>query len=34
MKVLKKDIGSIKQNLKTKSTYQTDLRQTLMKFLK
>ena len=34
MKILKKDIGSIKQNLKTISTYQTDSHQTLMKFLK
>ena len=34
MKILKKYIGSIKQNLKTISTYQTDPHQTLMKFLK
>ena len=34
MKILKKDIRSIKQNLKTKSTYQTDSHQILMKFLK
>ena len=34
MKHLKKDIGSIKQNLKTISTNQTDSHQTLMKFLK
>ena len=34
MKILKKDIGNIKQNLKTISIYQTDSHQTLMKFLK
>ena len=34
MKILKKDIGNIKQNLKTISAYQTDSHQTLMKFLK
>ena len=34
MKHLKKDIGSIKQNLKTTSANQTDSHQTLMKFLK
>ena len=34
MKILKKDIGNIKQNLKTISIYQTDSQQTLMKFLK
>ena len=34
MKHLKKDIGIIKQNLKTISTNQTDSHQTLMKFLK
>ena len=34
MKDLKKDIGSIKQNLKTISANQTDSHQTLMKFLK
>ena len=34
MKHLKKDIGSIKQNLKTISTNQIDSHQTLMKFLK
>ena len=33
MKHLKKDIGSIKQILKTVSANQTDLHQTLMKFL-
>ena len=34
MKILKKDIGNIKQNLKTISANQTDLHQTLMNFLK
>ena len=34
IKFLKKDIGNIKQNLKTISAYQTDSHQTLMKFLK
>ena len=34
MKILKKDIRNIKQNLKTISAYQTDSHQTLMKFLK
>ena len=33
MKHLKKDIGSIKQILKTISDNQTDSHQTLMKFL-
>ena len=33
MKHLKKDIGSIKQDLKTISTNQTDSHQSLMKFL-
>ena len=33
MEHLKKDIGIIKQNLKTTSTNQTDSHQTLMKFL-
>ena len=32
MKIFKKDIGNIKQNLKTISAYQTDSHQTLMKF--
>ena len=34
IKILKKDIGNINQNLKTISAYQTDSHQTLMKFLK
>ena len=34
MKILKKDIGNIKQNLITISANQTDSHQTLMKFLK
>ena len=34
MKILKKDIGNIKQNLRTISAYQTDSHQTLMRFLK
>ena len=34
MKIFKKDIGNIKQNLKMISAYQTDSHQTLMKFLK
>ena len=34
MEILKKDIGNMKQNLKTISAYQTDSHQTLMKFLK
>ena len=34
MKQLKKDIGIIKQNLKTISANQTNSHQTLMKFLK
>ena len=34
MKILKKDIGNTKQNLKTISAYQTDSHQTLMKSLK
>ena len=33
MKHLKKDIGIIKENLKTISANQTDSHQTLMKFL-
>ena len=32
MKIFKKDIGNIKQNLKTISAYQNDSHQTLMKF--
>ena len=32
MKIFKKDIGNIKQYLKTISAYQTDSHQTLMKF--
>ena len=34
MKHLKRDLGSIKQNLKTISAYQTDSHKTLMRFLK
>ena len=34
MKIFKKDIGNIKQNLKTISAYQNDSHQTVMKFLK
>ena len=34
MKHLKRDRGSIKQNLKTISAYQTDSHKTLMRFLK
>ena len=34
MKHLKRDLGSIKQNLKTISAYQSDSRKILMKFLK
>ena len=34
MKHLKRDIGDIKQNLKTISVYQTDSHKTLMRFLK
>ena len=34
MKILKKDIGNIKQNLKTISAYQNDSHQTVMKYLK
>ena len=34
MKNLKRDLGSIKQNLKTISAYQTDSHKTLMRFLK
>ena len=32
MKILKNNIGNIKQNLKTISAYQNDSHQTLMKF--
>ena len=34
MKQLKRDLGNIKQNLKTISAYQTDSHKTLMRFLK
>ena len=34
MKHLKRDLGNIKQNLKTISAYQTDSHKTLMRFLK
>ena len=34
MKHLKRDLGSIKQNLKTISAYQTDSHKTLIRFLK
>ena len=34
MKHLKRDLGSIKQNLKTISAYQTDSHKTLTRFLK
>ena len=34
MKHLKRDLGSIKQNLKTISAYQADSHKTLMRFLK
>ena len=34
MKHLKRDLGSIKQNLKTISAYQTDSHKTLKRFLK
>ena len=34
MKHLKRDLGSMKQNLKTISAYQTDSHKTLMRFLK
>ena len=34
MKHLKRDLGSIKQNLKTISAYQSDSHKTLMRFLK
>ena len=34
MKHLKRDLGGIKQNLKTISVYQTDSHKTLMRFLK
>ena len=34
MKHLKRDLGSIKQSLKTISAYQTDSHKTLMRFLK
>ena len=33
MKHLKRDLGSIKQNLKTISAYQTDSHKTLTRFL-
>ena len=34
MKHLKRDLGGIKQNLKTISVYQTDSHKILMRFLK
>ena len=34
MKHLKRDLGSVKQNLKTMSAYQTDSHKNLMRFLK
>ena len=34
MKHLKRDVGSMKQNLKTISAYQSDSHKTLMRFLK
>ena len=34
MKPLKRDLGSIKENIKTMSAYQTDLHKILMRFLK